>query len=50
MSAGACPPAAAHCSKYQLSQARGLSPQSFKVATIENIVAASRALHSDPDP
>ena len=50
MSSGALPPAAAQLSKYHVSQRRGLSFQWASVAKSENIVAAKRPLHSEPEP
>lgn len=50
MSAGGLPPAVAQLSKYQVSHDRGLIFQWAKVANRENIVAASRPLHREPEP
>ena len=50
MSAGAFPPAAAQLSKYHVSQRRGLSSQRASVANSENIAAARRPLHGEPEP
>ena len=50
MSCGAFPPAVAQLSRYQRSQRRGLICHSFRVAKIENSMAAKRPLHSAPEP
>ena len=50
MSSGAFPPAAAQLSKYHVSHNRGLIFQWASVANSENIVAASRPLHKEPEP
>ena len=50
MSSGAFPPAAAQLSKYHVSHNRGLLFQCASVADSENIAAASRPLHNEPDP
>ena len=47
---GALPPAAAHDSKYHVSQSRGLIFQSFNVSKMENIIIARRPAHSAPEP
>jgi len=44
------PPAAAQCSKYQLSHLRGLSFHTDNVAKIENNAAVSWPLQSEPEP
>ncbi len=50
MSSGAFPPAAAQLSKYHVSHSRGLIFQWASVANSENIVAAKRPLHKEPEP
>ena len=50
MSAGARPPAAAQASRNHVSQSRGLSFHRLSVAKIEKSIAASRPLHSAPEP
>ena len=50
MSSGAFPPAAAQLFKYHISHRRGLRFQRASVANSENIVAANRPLHNEPEP
>src|SRR5208282_309619 len=50
ISSGAFPPAAAQPSKYHISHRRGLSFQRTSVAKSENIIAAKRPLHKEPEP
>ena len=50
MSSGDLPPTAAQLAKYHVSHKRGLICQCASVANSENIVAASRPLHNEPDP
>jgi hypothetical protein len=49
MSLGVFPPAAAQLSKYHVNHGRGLS-QWASVANGENITAAGRPLHGEPEP
>ena len=50
MSSGVFPPAAAQLSKYHVSHCRGLTFPWASVAKRENIAAANRPLHNEPEP
>ena len=50
MSSGAFPPASAQLAKYHVSHRCRLSLQWASVANNENILAANRPLHNEPDP
>ena len=50
MSLGAFPPAAAQLPKYHVNHSRGLSFPWASVANSENIAAANRPLHREPEP
>lgn len=50
ISAGVFPSASAQLSKHHVSHNRGLISQRASVANSENIIAASRPLHNEPEP